>query len=298
MSKVPPLIRLLRPKQWSKNLLVLAAPIFAAHLGEPKAVQQILIAFAAMSLMSSATYIFNDLRDVGRDREHPTKRNRPIASGEVPAAAAMVLGLVLGAASLALAQFLLNTSSLTLLLVYAGMQLLYNAALKRVPIADVFTISVGFVIRAMLGATAVEVRISAWLLFCTGALALMLGFAKRRQEFLMQGDAKTASRESLGGYSRPALDALVTMTATGAAICYGIYTVQSQTAEKYPSIVITNLPVFYGIARYVLLVFNQDEGGEPADLLFKDAHLLGSVLIFLASAILAVGGWHIPFLER
>lgn len=298
MSSVPPIIRLLRPKQWSKNLLVLAAPIFAAHFGAPGAIQDTLVAFAAMSLMSSATYIFNDVRDVNRDREHPTKKNRPIAAGQVPVGVAVGLGVFLFAASLGLAQFLLNTSSLTLLLVYAGMQLLYNFALKRVPIADVFTISVGFVVRAMLGATAVEVPISAWLLFCTGALALMLGFAKRRQEFLMQGDAKTASRESLGGYSRPALDALVVMTATGAAICYGIYTVNSQTAEKYPSIVITNLPVFYGIARYVLLVFNQDEGAEPADLLFRDAHLLGSVVLFLASAVLAVGGWSIPFLER
>lgn len=115
----------------------------------------------------------------------------------------------------------------------------------------------------------------------------------------MQGEAKTASRESLGGYSRQALDALVIMTATGAAICYGIYTADSSTAQKYPAIVVTSLFVFYGIARYVLLVFNHDEGAEPADLLFKDPHLLASVVLFMASAILAVGGGlRIPLLER
>jgi 4-hydroxybenzoate polyprenyltransferase len=298
MSSVSSIIRLLRPKQWSKNLLVIAAPIFAGQITHTKSVERMGIAFAAMCLMSSATYIFNDIRDAERDRLHPTKKGRPIASGAVPTVVAVILGGLMGVGALAIAQFFLNMSSLTLLLVYACMQVLYNLALKRVPIADVFTISVGFVIRAMLGATAVEVPVSAWFLFCTGALALMLGFAKRRQEFVAQGDDKTATRESLGGYSRPALDALVIMTATGAAICYGIYTVNSKTAEKFPSIIVTNLPVFYGIARYTLLVFNQDEGGEPADLMFSDFHLLGSVVVFLASSVLAVSGWRIPFLER
>lgn len=293
-----PLIRLLRPKQWSKNLLVLAAPIFAARAGDPEAIRMTGIAFAAMCLMSSATYVFNDLQDVARDREHPTKRKRPIASGAISPGLAAGIGIVLLIGALALTLAFLNTTSLVLLLVYAGMQVLYNLGLKKVPIADVFTIALGFVVRAMLGAAAVWVPISGWLLFCTGALALMLGFAKRRQEFLMQGEAKTASRESLGGYSRPALDALVIMTATGAAICYGIYTADSSTAQKYPAIVVTSLFVFYGIARYVLLVFNRDEGAEPADLLFKDPHLLASVLLFMGSAILAVSGWRIPLLER
>lgn len=294
----PAIIRLLRPKQWSKNLLVLAAPIFAARMGDPDTVRLTVIAFVAMCLMSSATYVFNDIKDIARDREHPTKKNRPIASGAVPMGVAVFLGILLLAGSIILAAVFLNTTSLTLLAAYTAMQVVYNLGLKHVPIADVFTISVGFVLRAMLGAAAVWAPISGWLLFCTGALALMLGFAKRRQEFLMQGESKTATREALGGYSKPALDALVIMTATGAAICYGIYSVDSSTSQKFPAIVVTSLFVFYGIARYVLLVFNRDEGAEPADLLFKDPHLLFSVVLFMVSAILAVSGYRIPLLER
>lgn len=291
-------LRLLRPKQWAKNLLVLAAPIFAARLTEAESAILTLQAFAAMCAISSATYIFNDLADVRRDREHPAKRHRPLASGSVPVGGAIALGVVLFCAGLALG-FSLNTSSGVVLVAYASIQLLYNLFLKRTPIADVFTISVGFILRAMLGAYAVWVPISGWLIFCTGALALMLGFAKRRNEYILQGEQRETSRESLAGYTRAGLDALVIMTATGAAICYGIYSVDSATAAKYPAIVLTSLFVFYGIARYVMVVFSKDEGGEPADLLFRDPHLLVSVGLFLLTAIVAVSGqFHIPLLVK
>jgi 4-hydroxybenzoate polyprenyltransferase len=290
-------IKLLRPKQWSKNLLVLAAPIFAARITDSATWPIVGLAFLAMCLASSATYIVNDLRDAERDRQHEKKKHRPIASGAVSPHVATVLALVLGLGSLGIG-FWLNTSSFTLIVTYFALQLLYNMTLKRAPIADVFTISLGFIIRAMLGAAAISVPISGWLLFCTGALALMIGFAKRRHEFIHQGDARTASRESLGGYNLKSLDALVIMTATGAAMSYGIYTLDSATATRYPAIVITSLFVFYGIARYVLITFTMDEGGEPADLLFGDVQLLASVVLFMASAIAAVSGMRLPLIER
>lgn len=294
---VAAVIRLLRPKQWSKSLLVLAAPIFAAKLTEAETWGPVGLAFLAMCLASSATYIVNDLRDAERDRNHETKRNRPIASGAVSPGLALGLAVVLAAAALGIG-FALNTSLLALLIAYFVLQLLYNAGLKHAPIADVFTISLGFILRAMLGAAAISVPISGWLLFCTGALALMIGFAKRRHEFIHQGEARTASRESLGGYNLKSLDALVVMTATGAAMSYGIYTLDSATATRYPAIVITSLPVFYGIARYVLLTFSRDEGGEPADLLFGDVQLLTSVVLFMVTAIAAVSGLRLPLIER
>lgn len=297
MTTLKAIWRLLRPKQWSKNLLILAAPIFAAVHRDPEAVQATAIAFAAMCLASSATYVANDVLDAGRDRLHPTKQNRPIAAGDISPGFAIVLALLLAAGGVTLAASL-NTSSLTIVLSYLALQGVYNAGLKRIPIADVFTIALGFIFRAVLGAAAVSVPISGWLLFCTGALALMLGFAKRRHEFLLQSERRTESRESLGGYSRAGLDALVIMTATGGAMCYGIYTVDSSTAARYPAILITSLFVFYGIARYILLVFGKDEGGEPADLLFKDPQLLASVVLFMASAVLAVSGMRIPLLEK
>lgn len=289
--------KLLRPKQWSKNLLVFAGPIFAEKMREPEAVKLTFLAFAAMCCLSSATYILNDILDAPADRKHPEKASRPIASGAVSVGAAIAIAIILAGICAAIALGF-NTSSQTLLAFYAFIQIAYNLKLKQLPIADVFTIALGFLIRAMLGAAVVSVFISGWLLYCTGALALMLGFAKRRHEFVLQGENRAESRQSLDGYSMPALDALVIMTATGAAMCYGIYTVNSSTAEKYPAIIITSLFVFYGIARYVQLTFSRNEGGEPADLLFKDPHLLASVVLFLATAVWAVSGLKIPLLEK
>ncbi len=291
------LILLLRPKQWTKNLLVFAAYIFTGSiLHTPEATPRVLLAFMAMCLASSSTYIFNDVADVERDRAHPKKRLRPIASGAVSKGLALALGVVLLAVALSTGWYL-NHSSFTILVSYLALQVIYNLGLKHIPIADVFIISIGFILRAVLGAAAITAFISSWLLFCTGALALMLGFAKRRNEFITQGEQRVHSRQSLTGYSRSALDALVIMFACGAALCYGVYAVDSTTAHKFPALIVTSIFVFYGICRYVLIVFNKDEGGEPENVLFKDPHILFSILGFAATAILAMSGWRIPLLE-
>lgn len=296
-SKLKSVIRLLRPKQWTKNLLVFAAIIFSGHFSQPIFLGRALAAFLAMCLVSSATYAFNDIADIDRDRNHPTKRFRPIASGAIPKpfAFAIAIGLLLGAVGIAAG---LNQACLGILASYVGLQVLYNANLKRVPVADVFCIAAGFVLRAVLGAAAIVVDISGWLLFCTGCLALMLGFAKRRHEFVLQGDARAGSRESLVTYNRAALDGLVLMFATAAAICFVVYVLESKTASRYPAIILTAPFVLYGITRYVLIVFTNDEGGEPADILLRDRHLLLTIALFLAAAIAALSGLPLPFLER
>lgn len=290
------LIKLIRPKQWAKNVLVFAALLFSARFSDGNAVVRALLAFAAMSFVSSGTYVFNDLVDVERDRLHPKKRLRPLASGVVPKGVGAALGVVLFILGIGIAASL-NKSSLTIILVYLAMQGLYNWRLKRTPVADVYTIAVGFVLRAVLGAAAIGAAISGWLLFCTGALALMLGFAKRRNEFILQGEGRAGSRESLVHYTRSALDALVIMFASGAAMSYGIYTLESVTAKRYPALILTSLFVFYGITRYTLIVFTVDEGGEPADILFKDPHIIFSVIGFVVSAVLALSGMRLPILE-
>ncbi len=289
-------IRLIRPKQWAKNLLVFAAYLFAAKFGDAESTRLVLIAFAAMCLVSSATYVFNDLFDIGRDQLHPTKKDRPLASGRISKPIALAIGSVLLLGGLALFA-ILGTGALVLAAVYLGMQVLYNAGLKRVAVADVFTISLGFVLRAALGAVAINVALSGWLLFCTGALALMLGFAKRRNEFLVQGQQREDSRESLVAYTKETLDAFVLMFATGASMCYGLYCLESKTAEKYPALILTMPFVVYGISRYVLVVFTQNEGSEPSDLLFRDRHLIVSIVGFLVLALLALGGMQMPILE-
>lgn len=291
------LIRLVRPKQWTKNLLVFAALVFTGTYTDARYVALALLAFAAMSAVSSATYIVNDIRDAERDRCHPRKRWRPIACGAVSPAVGGAVALVLVLAGTAMTAVL---GSLALLVVatYVIVQILYNFGLKHVPVADVYAIAVGFVLRAVLGAVAIDVSISGWLLFCTGALALMLGFGKRRSEYISQGEARATTRDSLVHYSGPTLDALVVMFATAAALCYGIYTLESATAATYPGIILTAPFAFYGITRYVVLVLTLDEGGEPEDLLFRDRHLLVTLGLFVASAALAIGGVRLPVVAR
>jgi 4-hydroxybenzoate polyprenyltransferase len=291
------LIRLLRPKQWSKNLLVFAAYLFTAGFTREADTVRALLAFGAMCAISSATYVVNDLMDIERDRAHPTKRSRPLASGQIPVGLALFIACLLLALGIGAATSL-GATALGVVAAYLGLQIAYNLGLKRVPVADVFCIALGFVLRAGLGAAAIHVTISSWLLYCTAALALMLGFAKRRNEFVIQGDRRAETRESLAAYSRSALDSLVTMSAGSAAVCYGIYSIESTTAHKYPALILTSLFVVYGISRYVLLVFGMDEGAEPADLLFRDRHLVFSVLGFLLAAIVAVSGFRLPLLER
>lgn len=290
------LVRLLRPKQWTKNLLVFAGIIFGGVLSDPDHWVRVLIAFAAMCLASSGTYALNDAADAERDRRHPKKRNRPVASGAITKAFAIGLGFVLIAVGVALG-FYLNRGSGVTILAYLVLQALYNGAMKRVPVADVFGISIGFVLRAILGAACIQVKISGWLLFCTGALALLLGFAKRRHEFLLQGEGRSSSRESLGSYTKEALDALVLASACVAAICYGIYSLNSPTAQTHPGLFLTTPFVFYGICRYILVVFSNGEVGEPETVLLRDPHILGSVVGFIIAAAFAMQGYQLPVIE-
>lgn len=288
---------LLRPKQWTKNLLVFAAPLFTGSISEPTKLTPALLTFASLCLASSMIYVINDLLDIERDRQHPKKRKRPLASGAVPPWLGIALVPVLLGGAVGLA-WTVNVATALLVGFYLALHSTYNLGMKHTAVADVFAISLGFVLRAVAGAAAISVTISGWLLFCTGALALMLGYGKRRQEYILKGEERGLTRESLNHYSLSALDGLVLMSATAAALSYGIYAIDSHTAHQYPALVLTTLPVFYGISRYILVAFTQDEGGEPESLLFSDRHILVSVVGFIALAALALSGVKIPFLEN
>lgn len=292
-----PYISLLRPKQWTKNLLVFAAILFTNNLGNANAFKRALLAFVAMCLVSSAVYVFNDLRDAEKDRKHPRKKSRPIASGKIAPAVAAALGAILLVGAFLLLWFMLGKRSTSVVGVYLALQILYNAGGKAVAVLDVFLISIGFILRAALGAAAISALISPWLLLCTGALALLLGFGKRRNEYIIQGEKRTETRSSLGSYSTLSLNALVVMSATAASLCYSLYALESPTAHKYPALFLTSPFVFYGVCRYVLLIFVQDEGGEPENLLFRDPHLIASVVLFVVIAMVAVSGVSMPLLD-
>lgn len=284
---MPPIIKLLRPKQWTKGLLVFAAILFSNGFRDPVLLGKAGLAFVAITLVSAAVYVFNDLRDASSDRLHPKKRLRPIAAGTVSAPTATAIGVICLGLGLAGAAAL-GQSSLLIVLIYVAVQLGYNLGLKRVPVADVHLLASGFVLRAVLGAVAISAVISPWLLFCTGSLSLMMGFGKRRQEFMMMGADRGQTRHSLTGYTQQSLDAMFIATAAMAAIGFGIYSIDSETARQHPQLVVTSIWVVYGIMRYVFLVFGQDEGGEPENILFSDRQLQVALIGFFVTALFAL----------
>ena len=289
-----PLVRLLRVKQYSKNVFVLAALLFTRGFLQPASVALALGAFAAMCLLSSGTYVLNDVADRERDQAHPHKRNRPVASGAVSVGTARLLATGLIAAGLVLA-FLVRPGVAFGGLAYLLLQLLYNLVLKPIPVADVFAIASDFVVRVVVGALALDVGVSGWILLCTGSLALLIGFAKRRAEFAALGPEAT-TRESLAGYTLPGLDALVMLAAAGATMFYGVYAVESATARLHPALILTVPFVAYGVCRYVVLAFADADAAEPETLVLKDRGLLLAVVLFVLTAALALGGLCLPFL--
>ncbi len=289
-------VRLLRIKQWTKNLLVFAAIIFANEFGDPMKVLLVVVAFFALCMFSSSVYALNDVLDAEQDRAHPTKRDRPIASGALTTATGLTVSLACLLVGSLLGAFV-NPYFLLGLFGYVAIQLLYNFWFKHQPVIDVMVISSGFVIRAALGAVAIEATISGWLLFCTGMLALLLASAKRRHEFNLMGDGRGASRAALIGYSVQSLDAMVVFSAGVAAIAYGIYAIESHTAQQFPALILTVPFVVFGILRYLFLTFAKGEGGEPENILLGDWQILAAVFLFVASAFLALSGVDIPFIS-
>jgi 4-hydroxybenzoate polyprenyltransferase len=266
----------LRPRQWTKNLLLFAGIIFAAKLGDVSRWGEAIAAFAAYCCASSASYLVNDVRDAPNDRLHPVKRARPIARGELSARVAEVL-----AALLILCAFLLaaplGIASILFLCTFFALQAAYTLTLKHVVLLDVMTIGGLFVVRAAAGAAAVEVRISPWLLLCTALLALFLALAKRRGELVLVGAEATPGRPVLEGYSLALVDQLVTVVAASTVISYCLYTF---TARDSKAMMVTIPFVVFGVFRYLLLMHRRDLGEEPEEVLLRDLPIL-----------LCIAGW-------
>jgi 4-hydroxybenzoate polyprenyltransferase len=260
----------LRPRQWSKNLLLFAGLIFAAKLGDATRWLEALLAFGVYCAASSAAYLVNDVRDAGHDRAHPVKRLRPVASGELPARTALALAAVLAAAAFGGAA-VLGLGSIGFLAGFLVLQAAYTAGLKHVVLIDVLAIAGLFVLRASAGAEGVDVRISPWLLICTGLLALFLALAKRRAELVLVGAEETPGRPVLEGYSLVLVDQLVTVVAASTVIAYSLYTF---TARDSKAMMATVPFVLYGVFRYLLLLHRHDLGEEPENVLLSDLPLL------------------------
>jgi len=276
----------LRPRQWSKNLLLFAGLVFAAKLGDAGRWLDAGTAFLAYCAASGASYLVNDVLDAERDRLHPTKRQRPVASGELAPGSAVALALGLAVAALGLAG-LLGPTSILYLGGFLGVQGAYSLRLKHVVGIDVLAIAGLFLLRAAAGAEAVDVPISPWLLICTALLALFLGLAKRRGELVSVGADVTPRRPVLAGYSLALLDRILALVAGATLIAYSLYTV---TARDSWTMVATIPFVGFGIVRYLLLVHRRDLGEEPENVLLSDAPILATVAAWTvtAAAILAL----------
>jgi 4-hydroxybenzoate polyprenyltransferase len=278
----------LRPDQWMKNLLVFAGLLFGQRLFDPRAVGQAVAAFAIFCGLSGVVYLINDVIDREGDRQHPHKRQRPIASGAVSVSTALTAAAIIGAGAIGIA-FALGARFAAVSILYVALLGLYSVLLKHIVIIDVLTIAIGFVLRAVAGAVAVDVEISRWLFVCTILLALFVALAKRRHELVLLADSATSHRRILGEYSPYLLDQMISVVTASTLIAYVFYTISPETEAKFGTrwLGLTIPFPLYGIFRYLYLVHRRDGGGSPAELLITDRPLLLCVALWgIAVALL------------
>jgi 4-hydroxybenzoate polyprenyltransferase len=277
-----------RPKEWIKNSFLFAALFFSQNLFNPPLVLQALLAFGFYCLTTSGVYLMNDIQDREADKQHPQKRQRPIASGALPVAlaapvAVVVLLIALGGAWYLQPGFGLITTS------YVLLNVAYSRWLKHIVILDIFAIAAGFVLRVIAGAIVINVVISHWILICTMLLALFLGFSKRRCELIALARNASQHRLVLAEYDLPFLDMMIGIVTSAVLMGYTLYTVSSETIAKFHTdrLLLTVPIVLYGIFRYLYLVYHRNYGDNPAHALLTDGPLRLSILLWgLVSALI------------
>lgn len=276
-------LSLLRPRQWAKNGFLLAGVIFSGLFTNVAALATAVSAFLIFCLISSAGYIYNDIRDREEDRLHPIKCRRPLAAGNVSVAEAKALMALLFLTAVS-AGFSLSTSFGVMVLLYFLWSLAYTLWLKRIVLIDLIALSAGFVLRAAAGAVAVGVTISPWLLICTTLLSLFLGLGKRRHELLLLEEEAGQHRAALDDYSTELLNQLLSAVTAATLVSYSVYTFTS----GHSLYMMLTIPfVLFGLFRYLYLIYRRDLGGSPEEVLLTDKQLLGDVVLWVL-AVLAV----------
>lgn len=265
----------MRPHQWVKNLFVFAPLLFGRRLGDIGSVIQCVLAFVSFCLLSSSLYIINDVVDASSDRAHVEKRHRPLASGELSVAPALIASLILVFASLWIAS-IVSTQFLFLAAIYGVLTLGYSLVWKHSIVLDGMSIATGFVLRVVGGAIAVQVAPTHWLVACAFLLSLYLAFAKRRQELLMLSESAVEHRFVLGQYTVKYLDQVNTLLIGATIVCYTLYTVAPETMERFGTdkLIYGTVFVIYGLLRYLALTQDASRGGNPGRLLLRDIPLL------------------------
>ena len=264
------LLKTMRPRQWTKNIFIFAALVFDKQLLNPVSFWRTLAGFGLFCLISSSVYIFNDLADVEADRQHPEKKNRPIASGKLSVRAARTAGVVLVLLAVGLA-FFLTRGFESVLALYFLINLAYSKWLKHIPIVDVLVIAAGFVLRVHAGVTLIHVqRFSPWLYVVMTLLALFLGFGKRRAELALLTQGAGSHRKVLDGYTLPLLDQYILIVSGTTIVAYSLYTFSAPNVPENHSMMLTIPFVVYTIFRYLYLIEVKHAGGAPEEILLSD----------------------------
>jgi 4-hydroxybenzoate polyprenyltransferase len=276
----------LRPRQWTKNLLVFAGLLFSGSLFNPVMVGRAALAFLLFCLLSGGTYLINDVLAAERDRNHPQKRYRPVASGRLRPAVASGAGLFLLTGA-SLAGFALSVPFGWVAATYAALLTVYSIGLKHVVIVDTLVIAAGFVLRALAGVVVLDIDFSHWFLLCTSLLALFLTLGKRRHELLALEGGGADHRPILSEYSPQLLDQMIAVVTASTLMAYALYTVAPETQARLGTTLLpVTIPfVLYGIFRYLYLLYRRDLGGNPSEHLLTDRALLLDVALWGATVV-------------
>lgn len=283
------ILKAMRPRQWTKNLLCAAALVMANRFRDGSADLRMVLCVALFCALSGTVYLLNDSLDVEQDRLHPTKRFRPIASGRLPVRTAQAAALVIGGAGL-LACVSLGMPFLEAAAAYMLLQLGYVFYLKHEVLLDVFAIALGYVIRAAAGAVAIRVEISVWLYLCTILGGLFLALGKRRGELIDLEDLAAEHRRNLQEYSLALVDQLITIVSSSAIVAYSLYTFTASNLPTNHQMMVTVPFAVYGVFRYLYLVHEHGQGGSPEEVLLHDRPLQLCILIWCLIAVAVVSG--------
>ncbi len=283
----------MRPRQWSKNLLVYLPLVFTLkQYWQPFSPEMYRFfatataAFILFCILSSVIYLVNDLIDIEKDRAHPTKRFRPLASGALPKSVAVTAIIVFLVFAVPLS-FVLNIGFGVVAVVYFVLMLVYSFVLKNIVIIDVFTLAAGFVLRVLAGAIAISVPPSPWLFVMTMLVALFIGFSKRRHELVLLEDNASNHRLILKEYTAEVLDEMIAVTTASSVMAYSLYTFSAENLPKNHAMMLTIPFALYVIFRLLYLVHVKHEGGSPEELVLRDKPLLGTIFAW-GVAILAI----------
>jgi 4-hydroxybenzoate polyprenyltransferase len=279
----------MRPEQWIKNFFVFTALLFSKNLLNPSKGIEAIIGFTIFCMITGCAYMINDLVDLEKDKLHPAKSRRPLASGKLKKNTAVKIIVLVCLASLFFA-FYMNILFGIIVLAYFLLNIGYSIYLKNIVIIDVVSIAAGFVLRVLGGAVIISVVASQWLILCTILLSLFLGFSKRRHELILLEDSATSHRKVLEHYSPYFLDQMIAVVTASTLICYALYTMSKDTIEKLgTSKLIYTIPfVLYGIFRYLYLVHQKEEGGSPTEIMFTDKPMIINICLWVISSVVFI----------